>query len=77
MKAITANLSDAYEIVIPPAVREALRLEPGTTLLFLVEGDTVVIRPQPKSYTEMLRGLHKELWADPDAWLEGERASWA
>jgi len=62
--------------VIPKLVREALNLQPQDMVLFLVDGDTVLLRPQPASFTETLRGLHKEIWPDPDAWLEEERASW-
>ena len=34
------------------------------------------LRPQPDSFTEVLQGLHKEIWPDPDAWLEEERSTW-
>lgn len=57
-------------------MREILRLQPRDTLLFLVDGDTVILRPQPASFTQALRGLHQELWPDPDEWLEQERSSW-
>jgi len=40
------------------------------------DGNTVIIRPQPASFTEVLAGLHKHLWPEPDAWLEEERFSW-
>ena len=76
MKTITARLSSKYQVVIPKAVREALQLGPDTPLLFLIEGDVVILRPQPASFAQVLRGLHKELWPEPDAWLEGERATW-
>jgi len=76
MRTITARISSKYQIVIPKLVREALNLQPQDMVLFLVDGDTVLLRPQPASFTETLRGLHKEIWPDPDAWLEEERASW-
>ncbi len=76
MRTITARISSKYQIVIPKLVREALDLQPQDMVLFLVDGDTVLLRPQPASFTETLRGLHKEIWPDPDAWLEEERASW-
>ena len=76
MQAITAKISSKYQIVIPKPVRELLQLRPQDTLLFLLDGDTVVLRPQPASFTKATRGLHKELWPDPDAWLEEERSTW-
>ncbi|NLS78967.1 MAG: AbrB/MazE/SpoVT family DNA-binding domain-containing protein [Chloroflexi bacterium] len=77
MENIAARLSTKYQVVIPKAVRDALKLEPDSTLLFLIEGDQVTIRPQPPSFADALRGLHKEMWAEPETWLEQERATWA
>jgi AbrB family looped-hinge helix DNA binding protein len=66
-----------YQVVIPRAVREALQLEPGDNLIFLVDGEKVTLRVRPASFTTALRGLHRELWPeDPGAWLEGERSAW-
>jgi AbrB family looped-hinge helix DNA binding protein len=76
MKAITARVSAKYQVVIPKAVREALHIRPQDDLLFLLDGDMAVIRPQPASFTEALRGLHQDIWPEPDAWLEEERSSW-
>jgi AbrB family looped-hinge helix DNA binding protein len=77
METFTARVSAKYQVVIPKAVREALGIQPKDELLFLLDGETVIIRPQPASFTEALSGLHRHLWPDPDAWLEEERASWA
>jgi AbrB family looped-hinge helix DNA binding protein len=76
MQAIAARMSSKYQVVIPKAVREALQIGPRDTLLFLLDGDTVTVRPQPESFTEAMRGLHQGLWSDPDSWLETERQSW-
>ncbi|RLJ00857.1 MAG: AbrB/MazE/SpoVT family DNA-binding domain-containing protein [Candidatus Aenigmatarchaeota archaeon] len=76
MQAITARISAKYQVVIPKPVRESLQLQPSDTLLFLLDGDTVVLRPQPANFTVAMRGLHRELWPDPDDWLEEERAAW-
>ena len=76
MQTIVARMSAKYQVVIPKAVREALRLQPRDHLLFLLDGDTVILRPQPDSFTEALQGLHSEIWPDPDAWLEEERSTW-
>jgi len=76
MRTIAAQVSVKYQVVIPKPVREALGLRPRDTLLFLVDGDTVLLRARPASFTRALLGLHRELWPDPDAWLEEERISW-
>ena len=76
MMAIAAKISTKYQVVIPKAVREALGLQPQDRLLFLLDGDTVLLRPEPASFTRALRGLHRDLWPDPDEWLEQERSSW-
>ena len=76
MTAITAQVSTKYQVVIPKEVRERLNIHPRDTLLFLIDGDTVILRPKPQSFTETLRGLHSHLWTDSEAWLEQERASW-
>jgi AbrB family looped-hinge helix DNA binding protein len=76
MQTIVARMSAKYQVVIPKAVREALRLQPRDRLLFLLDGDTVILRPQPDSFTEALQGLHSEIWPDPDTWLEEERSTW-
>jgi AbrB family looped-hinge helix DNA binding protein len=76
MEAFAARISSKYQVVIPKAVREALQVQPQDNLLFLVDGDMVIIRPQPDSFAKALAGLHQHLWPEPDAWLEEERASW-
>ena len=76
MQAVTASISSKHQVVIPKAVREALGMGPDDQLLFVINGDTVIVRVKPASLTKALRGLHAELWPDPDAWLEEERSSW-
>jgi len=77
MQAVATQISTKYQIVIPKSVREALGVRPQDSLLFVIDGDTIIVRPRPASLTTALRGLHADLWPDPETWLEGERASWA
>lgn len=73
----TAKLSTKGQLVLPKAVREALGLRPHDTVLFLVEGKSVVLMAEPKSYTEALKGLHAGMWPeDFDRWLREERDAW-
>ena len=76
MQAVAAQISSKYQVVIPKPVRELLHLHPHDTLLFLLDGDTVILRPRPANFTDAIRGLHRELWPDSDAWLEEERSAW-
>ena len=78
MEAVAAKISSKYQVVLPRPVRAALNLHAGDSLLFLVDGATVLLRPRPASFTAALRGLHRETWAevDLDTWLEQERAQW-
>ncbi len=76
MQAVATQISTKYQVVIPKLVREALGVRPQDSLLFVMDGDTIIVRPRPASLTTALRGLHADLWPDPEVWLEGERASW-
>jgi len=76
MQAVASQIGLKYQIVIPQPVREALGVRPHDSLLFVMEGDTIIVRSRPASLTAALRGLHAGLWSDPEAWLAGERASW-
>ena len=78
MGAIEVRLGPKNQVVIPKAIRDALQVKEGDTLLFVVQGDTVVLRARPASFTDALRGLHKEIWEGDDIgrWLAGERETW-
>ena len=84
MECVRITPGPRYQTVIPKSVREALGLRPGDSLIYMLQDDSVILRRCPSSFTEVMRGLHKELWAaqqvvpggDPDRWLEEERAAW-
>ena len=76
MKSVAVRLSSKYQVVIPKEVRECLALRPKATLLFVIDGDTVTLRPKPEDFTRTLQGLHRELWPDAEQWLEEERRTW-
>jgi bifunctional DNA-binding transcriptional regulator/antitoxin component of YhaV-PrlF toxin-antitoxin module len=77
MTAIPAQISEQYQVIISKEVRQILHLRPRDTLLFLIDVDTVMIRPKPLNFTDTLRGLHKEIWpANSEQWLAEERATW-
>jgi len=76
MEAIKVKPGPRYQAVIPKPVRDAIGLRPDDAIIYIIQEDGVVLRRCPASFTEAMRGLHKELWGDPDRWLEQERDSW-
>jgi len=80
MTTIASQVSDKYQIVIPKEVRQTLNIQPKDTLLFFIDGETVLIRPKPKNFTETLRGLHSHVWSSlgqpSEEWLSQERSKW-
>lgn len=72
----SVKLSSRFQVVIPEQARTRLGLNAGDELLVLVKDDRIVMMPRPKSFTDQLSGLHKELWQDSDGYLNDERSSW-
>jgi AbrB family looped-hinge helix DNA binding protein len=72
----SVKLSSRYQVVIPEQAREKLGLQAGDELLVLIKDDRIVLMPRPRSFTDQLAGLHKEIWHDSDDYLDGERSSW-
>lgn len=72
------TLSSKHQVVIPKEARDALHLTPGTRLFVQVEGDMIIMIPEPEDPIKALRGLHKEVWEgmDTDQYLREERANW-
>jgi AbrB family looped-hinge helix DNA binding protein len=72
------KVSGKFQIVVPKEARSALKVQPGDYLLTTVKDGILLLRPQPRSYTKALRGLHKEIWKDVDTenYVEQERKSW-
>jgi hypothetical protein len=54
--------------------RKALGVHSGDKLLIVVRGNSVVILPKPRSWTNALRGLAKQPY--PEDYLGQERDSW-
>jgi len=75
---IGVKLSSKCQVVIPKHVREALDIGPGDELLMEVKEGSLIIYPKPKSYTDYMIGLSKEVWedVDTDRYLDKERESW-
>ena len=74
----TAKLTDKYQITIPKELRHRLGLQAGDVVYLSLEGDQVVLRGVPGSWTEATRGLGAEMWREEggEAAIERERDSW-
>ena len=73
------TLNEKSQIVISKEIRRRLDLKPGDQLAAVVEGDKIILRPQPKSPTSRLRGLGKGTWgsrAKIDAYIQKLRDEW-
>ena len=75
---ITTRVSKKSQIVIPKKIRDTVGISEGDELIVDVEGDRVILKVKPKSYTKRLRGLHKNVWKgiDPKKYVRRERESW-
>ena len=69
-----AVLSSKNQIVVPKEARQALGLAPGSKLLFVVHGDSLVLMRRPKSFVKALAGSAKSVYNDGH--LTTERESW-
>jgi len=74
----TVRVSRKYQVVIPKQVRKALNINQGDELVVSVKDGQILMKPKPKSYTDYMRGLHKEVWRDVEAadYVEEERKTW-
>jgi antitoxin PrlF len=68
---ITASITSKGQITIPKAVRDALGLEVGQQVLFLIEGKRAYLRPIPSRGISALRGIAQGLRPFPGS--EAER----
>ena len=72
------KVSTKYQIAVPAAVRKQLHIKPGDHFLVEVRQGYVLLLPEPRDYSQHLRGLHREVWAEvePQAYVRGEREAW-
>jgi antitoxin ChpS len=72
------KVSSKNQIAIPAAVRKRLRIQEGDHLLVDLREGSVVLIPEPRGYSQHLRGLHRDVWdgTDPDEYIRREREAW-
>ena len=74
----TVKVSKRYQIAVPASARERLNIKSGDRLIFDIQDGMMILLPQPRSYTEHLAGLHKEIWEgiDSQKYIQQERDAW-
>lgn len=72
------RVNNKNQIVIPTEARRKLGIKPGDNVVLDIGKHSILLIREPESYTESMRGLGKEIWADidTDEWLQRERDSW-
>ena len=75
---VSVKVGPKYQVVIPQAIRKKVPLHPKKEVLVEEINGVIVILPQPKSFTEFMLGLGKDIWKgiDPKTYVKKERASW-
>jgi bifunctional DNA-binding transcriptional regulator/antitoxin component of YhaV-PrlF toxin-antitoxin module len=75
-----AKLSSKHQITLPVAMVRRLGLEPGRRLILRLEGDRILLKPEPEDWVEYFHGSLKGLYGateeEIDAYVRGERESW-
>lgn len=56
LKGHLATISSKYQMTLPMAVVRALQLRPGDKLRVGLEGENIVLRPQPRDWVAALAG---------------------
>ncbi len=69
-----AKLSAKHQVVVPREAREALGLQPGDRLTFVVRSGRFLVVRKAQSLANALYGLHKKPYRKK--YLEEERSSW-
>lgn len=76
--AVRVKISSKNQIAVPAEVRKKLQVGSGDYLILNIQDDTVVMMPEPRSFSEYMRGLHSEIWqgVDPDEYVRREHEEW-
>jgi len=76
----TAKLSSKHQITLPVAMVRRLGLQPGRRLILRLEGDRILLRPEPEDWVEYfhgrLKGVYGSTIEEMDEYVRKERASW-
>lgn len=74
------KLSSKNQITLPVAMVRRLGLEPGRKLMLRLEGDRIVLKPEPEDWVDYyhgrLKGVYGSTIEEMDAYVRKERDSW-
>jgi antitoxin PrlF len=75
---VRVKVSKKHQITIPSELRKQLGIKSGDELLVELRGGYAVLLPEPRDYSERLRGLHRQVWAgiEPKEYVRQEREAW-
>ena len=78
MQIATARINSKNLITLPREVCKALNVKRGDEVLFVFREGEIHLRLRPVSFTQTLRALHKDMWADAivEHWLTEKRKAW-
>jgi len=67
-----------YQVVIPQTVRRKVPISPKKEVIVEEVNGAIIILPQPKSFSEFMFGLGKDVWKgiDAKAYVKKDRARW-
>ncbi len=73
--ATRVKVSSKHQISMPSEARRRLRIKAGDQLLVDVRDGYIILMPEPRDYSEHLKGLHSEMWegVDPQEYVKRER----
>jgi antitoxin component of MazEF toxin-antitoxin module len=77
MSASVKDTSD-YKILLPEELIKKAHFSANDEVIVEIEEDRLVLTKKTASYTDRIRGLHKEVWknTDTEEYLKNERDSW-
>ena len=72
------RVSKKYQIAVPSEVRKQLGIKSGDELLVETHGGLAILMPEPRDYSQRLRGLYREIWEgiEPQEYVRQEREGW-
>jgi len=75
---ISVKVSSRYQVAVPQLARKRLKIQGGDRLLVDVQDGMMIFLPQPRRFTDLLAGLHQEIWKGKDvqAVVDEERQAW-
>lgn len=77
---LETEIRSRYQITIPEEIRTRAKLNVGDSLLWQYDEtrQEIVVIPKPKSFSDKLWGLGKEIWEPEtgDDYIHEERTKW-